>query len=67
MATDGCVALKTTFVGAISLTMAKSCAALAKGRTTSGNVQLVVFPDPSTAVQVMVFVPSGKVEPEGGT
>jgi hypothetical protein len=35
--------------------------------TVTVKVQLAVLPDSSAAVQVTVVVPTGKVEPEGGT
>jgi hypothetical protein len=32
----------------------------------TGNVQVAVFPDESTAVHVTVVVPGGSIDPDGG-
>src|SRR5262245_24299090 len=35
-------------------------------RTVTGNPHELALPEPSTAVQTAVVVPTGKVEPDGG-
>jgi len=54
------VLIRTTFPG-----FELSCTH--KLNTVTGNVHVAVFPAVSVAVQVTVVVPTGNIEPDGGT